>query len=164
MYPLIHLGSVFCPEVSQLLVISLRFSRFLPSCCLLFSGGVICWALAVLLSPSHLLCTCSLVSTAVCMDFSLSCGCKETASCSSKLRQPKRGRHVTSPETQGSCCGIAAIPGAFTSFPFPATADDLSFPSALCAITCPAGPQEQVGSPLLAPSGCWRGWSVREKG
>lgn len=153
---------MFCPEVSQLLVTSLCFSRSLSSCSFLFSGGVGGWVLALLLSPSHLLCTCSFVSAVVCLDFSLGCSCKETGSCRIMLRQPERGRHVTSPETQGSCCGIAAIPSALTSFSFPATADDSSSSSSLCTITCPAGPQEQVGSPLLAPSGCWRRWSVRE--
>lgn len=64
----------------------------------------------LLLTPSYLLCTYFLVSPVVCLDFSLGCSCKETASCGITLGQPKRGRDATSPEILGSCCGAAGTP------------------------------------------------------
>lgn len=94
---------MFCAEVSQLLA-----TRFLLSCSLLLSDGVRCWALALLLSPSHLLCTCSFVSFSfvVWLSFSLGCSCKERASCRIMLRWPERGRQVTSPETRGAAVAL----------------------------------------------------------
>lgn len=75
-----------------------------------FPAGVRCWALALLLTPFHLLCTCFLVSVVTCLEFSLGGSCKETASCRIMLRRSKRGRDATSPEILGSCCGIAGNP------------------------------------------------------
>lgn len=134
---------MFCTEVSQLLVTSLCFSQFL-SCSLLFSGGVICWALALLLTPSHLLCTCSFVSAVVCLDFSPGCSCKETASCRIVLKQPKRGRHVTSPETQWSCCS----PRCPHQLPLPCHSRWLPLFFGSLHYYLPSWALEEVGSPL----------------
>lgn len=145
MYSLIHLGNMFCPEVSQILVIPLCFSRFLPSCSLLFSGGVRCWALALLLSPSHLLCTCSFVSTVVCLDFSLGCRCKETASCRIMLRQPERGRHQ--PRDPGELLSTATVPSPASPSRYSRRLIPLLRLFALLLLLAPLGPRNSWAAP-----------------
>jgi len=60
----------------------------------------------------------------------------------------------------GAAVALRAIPSALTSFSFPASAGASYSASALCTITCPAGPQGWGGQPapspirLLEGSGC----------